>query len=48
LLTWGDPYLVAWLEALREEPLTDREYHECGIDPAANPLRAGHSVMGEP
>jgi hypothetical protein len=25
LLTWGDPYLHAWLEAVRGEPLTDKE-----------------------
>jgi hypothetical protein len=25
LLTWDDPYLQAWLEAVRGEPLTDNE-----------------------
>lgn len=25
LLTWGDPYLVAWLEAIRGEPLRDMD-----------------------
>jgi hypothetical protein len=27
LLTWGDPYLTAWLEAIRGQPLTDTDYH---------------------
>ena len=26
LLTWGDPYLTAWLEAIRGELLTDADY----------------------
>ena len=26
LLTWADPYLQAWLEAIRGDPLTDDEY----------------------
>jgi superfamily II DNA or RNA helicase len=27
LLTWGDPYLTAWLEALRGEPLKEADCH---------------------
>ena len=27
LLTWGDPYLTAWLEAVRGAPLTEVDYH---------------------
>jgi hypothetical protein len=32
LLTWGDPLLEAWAEALREQPLTDQEYSAVGIE----------------
>jgi superfamily II DNA or RNA helicase len=39
LLTWGDPYLTAWLEAVRGEPLTEADYRAAGLDPAMNPLR---------
>ena len=42
LLTWGDPYLLAWLEAMRGEPLTDVDFEVAGLDPTANPLRSGH------
>jgi hypothetical protein len=33
LLTWGDPYLTAWLEAVRGAPLTEADYHLAGLDP---------------
>jgi len=38
LLTWGDPYLTAWLEAIRGEPLTEGDYQEAGFQPGENPL----------
>jgi hypothetical protein len=38
LLTWGDPYLAAWLEAIRYEPLTEEDYQEAGFQPGENPL----------
>jgi ERCC4-related helicase len=38
LLTWGDPYLTAWLEAIRGEPLSEDDYREAGIALGANPL----------
>jgi hypothetical protein len=38
LLTWGDPYLAAWLEAIRGEPLCEDNYREAGLEPGANPL----------
>lgn len=31
LLTWGDPYLTAWLELLRGEPLTEGDYQAVGL-----------------
>lgn len=37
LLTWGDPYLTAWLEAVRGAPLTEADYHTAGLTPDANP-----------
>lgn len=37
LLTWGDPYLTAWLEAVRGAPLTEADYHTAGLTPGANP-----------
>jgi hypothetical protein len=37
LLTWGDPYLIAWLEAVRGVPLTEADYHTAGLTPEANP-----------
>jgi hypothetical protein len=39
LLTWGDSYLVAWLEAVRSEPLTEADYRLGGLDVDRNPLR---------
>jgi hypothetical protein len=38
LLTWGDPYLTAWLEAIRGAPLTEDDYRAGGIAPDANCL----------
>jgi ERCC4-related helicase len=38
LLTWGDLYLTAWLEAIRGELLTEEDYREEGLQPGANPL----------
>ncbi|HXH09642.1 MAG TPA: helicase-related protein [Alphaproteobacteria bacterium] len=37
LLTWGDPYLIAWLEAIRGEPLSEEDYSEAGLLPGENP-----------
>ena len=31
LLTWGDPYLVAWLEAIRGDALTEADYYQAAI-----------------
>jgi hypothetical protein len=39
LLTWGDPYLAAWLEAARGEPLVEADYREAGLAPGSNPRR---------
>jgi hypothetical protein len=39
LLTWGDPYLTAWLEAVRGEPLTEADYQVAGLSKEMNPLR---------
>jgi hypothetical protein len=36
LLTWGDPYLTAWLEAVRGAPLTEADYHTAGQASDAN------------
>jgi hypothetical protein len=38
ILTWGDPYLTAWLEAIRGGPLTEEDYREAGLQPRENPL----------
>ena len=38
LLTWGDPYLLAWLEVIRGEPLNEDDYREIGLSPDENPL----------
>ena len=37
LLTWGDPYLTAWLEAVRGEPLTEADYRVAGVEQGQNP-----------
>jgi hypothetical protein len=39
LLTWGDPYLTAWLEAVRGEPLKEADYVAAGLAPGSNPMR---------
>jgi hypothetical protein len=39
LLTGGDPYLTAWLEAVRGEPLTEVDYQMAGLSKEMNPLR---------
>jgi hypothetical protein len=39
LLTWGDPYLIAWLEAVRGEPLTETDYRLAGLEADRNPFR---------
>jgi hypothetical protein len=36
-LTWGDPYLTAWLEAMRGAPLTEADYNTAGLTPGATP-----------
>jgi hypothetical protein len=38
LLTWGDPYLTAWLEAVRGAPLKEADYQAAGLEPHENPL----------
>jgi hypothetical protein len=38
LLTWGDPYLAAWLEAVRGEPLVEADYVAAGLAPGSNPM----------
>jgi hypothetical protein len=38
LLTWGDPYLQAWLLAVCGEPLTDADYRTGGIAAEQNPF----------
>jgi hypothetical protein len=40
LLTWGDPYLTAWLEALRGEPLFDDDYRTAGLQRNTNPFES--------
>jgi Helicase conserved C-terminal domain len=37
LVTWGDPYLSAWLETVRGVPLTETDYLMAGLAPDANP-----------
>ena len=39
LLAWGDPYLAAWLGAVRGEPLAEAGYLAAGLAPGSNPLR---------
>jgi hypothetical protein len=36
LLTWGDPYLTAWLETVRGTPLTEADYQAAGLKPGAS------------
>jgi hypothetical protein len=38
LLTWGDPYLTAWLDAIRGEPLTEGDYRGVGLQPGEYPF----------
>ena len=38
LLTWGDPYLTAWLAAVRGEPLSDEDYAASSVALDANPM----------
>jgi hypothetical protein len=38
LLTWGDPLLEAWLESVRDAPLTDAEYRAAGLTRDADPF----------
>jgi hypothetical protein len=38
LLTWGDPYLTAWLEAVRGEPLAEADYLAADLAPETNPI----------
>jgi hypothetical protein len=40
LLTWGDPYLAAWLEAGRGARLTEADYHTAGLESDTSPLEA--------
>jgi hypothetical protein len=39
LLTWGDPYLTAWLGAVRGGPLKEADYVAAGLAPESNLLR---------
>jgi hypothetical protein len=39
LLTWGDPYLTAWLEAVRGGPLAGADSLAAGLAPGSNPMR---------
>jgi hypothetical protein len=36
--TKSDPYLIAWIEAIRGEPLTEDDYGAGGVAPDAKPL----------
>jgi hypothetical protein len=38
LLTWGDPYLQEWLEAIRGEPLRAEDYQAANLTTQTNPL----------
>jgi len=44
LLTWGDPYLMAWLEAVRGAPLTEADYHMAGLTPDTDVIRTSFSM----
>ena len=39
LLTWGDPYLTAWLGAARGVPLAEADSLAAGLAPESNPVR---------
>ena len=39
LLAWGDPYLAAWLGAVRGELLKEADYVAAGLAPGSNPMR---------
>jgi hypothetical protein len=39
LLTWGDPYLIAWLEAVRRETPTEADLRLAAPEEDRNPLR---------
>jgi hypothetical protein len=39
LVTWGGPYLTAWLEAVRGEPLKEADYVAAGLALGTNPMR---------
>jgi hypothetical protein len=38
LMTWGDPYLMAWLETIRGEPLTEQHFQAEGLTSSDCPL----------
>jgi hypothetical protein len=44
LLTWGDAYLIAWLEAVRGEALTDDDYCQAGIGSQMNPRTGSNTA----
>jgi hypothetical protein len=39
LLSGGDSFLAAWLEAMRGEPLTEADYQAAGLDGQTNALQ---------
>jgi hypothetical protein len=39
LVIWGDPYLTAWLGAVRDEPPAEADYLAAGLAPESNPMR---------
>jgi hypothetical protein len=45
LLTWGDPYLEAWLYAIRGTELTDQDYARVGLTRDTNPLSGKRLVQ---
>jgi len=47
LLTWGDSYLTAWLEAIRGELLTDADYRAASSHQAPVPPQSSLKVMSE-
>jgi hypothetical protein len=38
LLTWGDPLLDAWLDAVRGDPLLPSDYEAAGISEGTDPF----------